>query len=85
MSDSNVGLGMVPHRASCRCDECENVRLRERKADLERQIAELKARNSGLEDYYYAAEELMASENITQDQVLELEIARAAIAQVMKR
>lgn len=43
MSDSNVGLGMVPHRASCRCDECETQRLRERIADLDRQLKQAKS------------------------------------------
>ena len=23
MSDTNVGLGMAPHRKGCRCDECQ--------------------------------------------------------------
>jgi hypothetical protein len=33
-SDTNVGLGMVPHKKSCRCDECEIDRLRQRIAEL---------------------------------------------------
>ena len=36
----NVGLGMVPHKKGCRCEECEIVRLRDRVADLERRLAE---------------------------------------------
>jgi hypothetical protein len=31
---SNVGLGMVPHRASCRCDECRVERLERELADM---------------------------------------------------
>ena len=30
---SNVGLGMVPHRKGCRCDECEIDRLKARLAE----------------------------------------------------
>ena len=36
---SNVGLGMVPHRKGCRCDECEIDRLRARLAEAERDAA----------------------------------------------
>lgn len=35
MSDSNVGLGMVPCRKGCRCDECTIERLTARITELE--------------------------------------------------
>lgn len=43
MNDTNVRLGMVPHRSNCCCDECENERLRKRIAELERKNAELRS------------------------------------------
>ena len=40
MADTNVGMGMVPHKKGCRCFECELERLQrendELRADAER-------------------------------------------------
>jgi len=36
----NVGLGMVPHRKSCHCDECEIERLRDKLRGTEARLAE---------------------------------------------
>lgn len=38
MSDTNAGLGMVPHKPHCRCDECKIERL-ERALKLQRNAA----------------------------------------------
>jgi len=42
MSDTNVGRGMVPHRPTCRCDECRaertDIELRALRARLDRAL-----------------------------------------------
>ena len=45
MSDTNVGMGMAPHKKSCRCLECENERL-------QRELNEARAK---LRDWEYSA------------------------------
>ena len=42
MNDSNVGLRFVAHRASCRCDECEVDRLRDKVKQQAAEIYELR-------------------------------------------
>jgi len=46
MIDTNVGIGIVPHRKSCRCDECYMERLI---ADGVRLKARIKALEQALE------------------------------------
>lgn len=49
MSDyrqSNVGSGMVAHKASCNCDECTVDRQRAKIATLQARIKELEAENA---------------------------------------
>lgn len=41
MNDTNVGLGMVPHRANCSCDEC-------RVEHLAGELAKVKAERDAL-------------------------------------
>jgi len=48
MSDTNVGRGMVPHRPTCRCDECRAERtdielraLRARLAEAEELVGDM--------------------------------------------
>ena len=38
MSDSNVGLGMVPCKKNCRCHDCQIDRKNKRIADLEQKL-----------------------------------------------
>lgn len=40
---SNVGLGMVPHKRNCRCDECRIEKQQQRIRMLEIELRELLA------------------------------------------
>lgn len=40
---TNVGIGMVPHRKGCKCDECEVERLSAENEDLEKRNELLEA------------------------------------------
>ena len=37
----NVGMGMVPHKKNCRCNECEVFRLRQEAYDLQAKVEDL--------------------------------------------
>ena len=50
----NVGLGMVPHKEKCRCDECTIQRLEAKVRTMQAEIETLK---SALEAQYKCAEE----------------------------
>lgn len=41
-NESNVGLGMVPHRKGCRCNECEVERLTAERAKATAELEECK-------------------------------------------
>lgn len=43
MSDTNVGLGMVPHKATCGCDDCTIDNLQAKRREQDKRIAELEA------------------------------------------
>ena len=40
---SNVGLGMVPHKRNCRCDECRIEKQQQRIRELEDALLDVKA------------------------------------------
>jgi len=39
--ETNVGLGMVPHKKNCRCNECELDRLQSENTSLRAELANL--------------------------------------------
>jgi hypothetical protein len=46
--DTNVGLGMVPHRGNCRCGECRIDRLQSTNRALESRLSKAVAAIEGM-------------------------------------
>lgn len=64
---SNVGLGLVPHRKGCRCDECTVDVLRAELAATKARLAEaLRDRNEALHVCYSLQTQMAAEKYLNQ-------------------
>jgi hypothetical protein len=74
MNDTNVGLGMVPCRKSCRCHDCE---IERRDKQIKAQAAEIKKYN----DIKNLVAELLENlEELNKEEFLPLKLLKNAAA-----